>query len=99
MWEWMGLTGMGPREAVVLVLALPYLMMATGRLQPRKNVEDWKDAYFKSEGARAVEAETGTKVLAYLEAADKILRGISGHPAAPPAAPTVEDRDHVAKDD
>ena len=38
-----------PTGAIIAVLALPYLMIALGRLQPRKNIEDWRDAYFKSE--------------------------------------------------
>lgn len=88
---------MGLTEALIMAGVLPYLLMATGRLQPRKNVEDWRDAYFKSEDARATEAQTSAKVLGYLEAADKILRGITNTGTAQPVPPAPEASD-VEKD-
>jgi hypothetical protein len=73
-----------PVGVVIAVLAAPWLALATGRLQPRQNVADWRDAYFKSEDARATERDTTARLLTYAEAADHLLRTALG-PGLPPA--------------
>lgn len=88
--EFLSLANVGPLGALVMVLAAPYLGIATGRLQPRKNVEDWRDAYFKSEEARAVERDTTSRLLTYAEAADNLLRAALG--PAPAVAPPESER-------
>lgn len=81
------LVGLTTEQMITVVLALPYLAIVAGRLQPRKNVEDWRDAYNRSEANRALESEANRQVLDYLEAADSILRSVVAPHAPPP--PTV----------
>jgi hypothetical protein len=90
-WDLSGLSNMTPLGAIVLVLAVPYLLMAMGRLVPRQHVKDWKDAYFRSEAARDVERETTSKLLGYAEAADYLLRS-----ALPPPSPRRREDDEVS---
>jgi hypothetical protein len=52
MGELLGLNDLEPRDAIVLVLALPYLLLALGRLVPYRQVKDWRDLYFGSEASR-----------------------------------------------
>lgn len=85
--ELAGLTGLSGEQLLFVVLALPYVAIALGRLQPRKNVEDWRDAYLSSEANRRLERETNTEMLGYLEAADSLLRSVVA-PHSPPPPPT-----------
>jgi hypothetical protein len=79
------MTGLTGEQLFMVVLALPYVAIVAGRLQPRKNVEDWRDAYHRSEANRALERETNERVLGYLEAADSLLRSIvAPHSPTPP---------------
>lgn len=94
--ELAGLTGLSSEQLLFAVLALPYVAIALGRLQPRKNVEDWRDAYHRSEANRTLERETNQQMLGYLEAADSLLRGIVA-PHAPTPPPTS--RTHRRDDD
>ena len=41
-----------PRDLLALVLALPYLALALGRLVPYRQVKEWRDLYFASEASR-----------------------------------------------
>jgi hypothetical protein len=52
MGELIGLNNLEPRDAIVLVLALPYLLMALGRLVPYRQVKDWREIYLQSEATR-----------------------------------------------
>lgn len=93
----LALTGLTGEELVMAVLALPYVAIVLGRLQPRKNVEDWRDAYYRSEANRQLERETNQQVLGYLEAADSLLRSIvAPHSPTPPHSTS---RTHRRDDD
>lgn len=85
------LVGLSAEQLLAVVLALPYVGIAMGRLQPRKNVEDWRDAYYRSEANRRLESETSGKMLDYLEAADSLLRSVIA-PHAPPPPTVTRDR-------
>lgn len=78
MLEWTGLADMTPLAMVTVVLGLPYLLIATGRLVPRSQCRDWKDAWEKSEAARNTDSETTQRLLAYAESADTLLRTTLG---------------------
>jgi hypothetical protein len=83
MWGNLPWNEVGPVIGVLILIAgWPYFGIATGRLQPRKNVEDWRDAYFKSESARTTDRETTSKLLGYAEATEYLLR--TALPHAPP---------------
>lgn len=77
------LGGLEPAVAVFMIALLPYAALATGRLVPRSSVKDWKDAYFKSEEARAIDRETTGTLLKYAETTDHLLRTALG-PGLPP---------------
>jgi hypothetical protein len=52
MGELIGLNNLQPADLLVLVLAVPYLFLALGRLVPYRQVKDWRDLYFASEASR-----------------------------------------------
>lgn len=52
MGELLGLTDLQPVDAIVLVLALPYLLLALGKLVPYRQVKDWRELYTASEASR-----------------------------------------------
>lgn len=52
MGDLLGLQNLRPADLLVLVLAVPYLFMALGRLVPYRQVKDWRDLYFASEASR-----------------------------------------------
>jgi hypothetical protein len=92
--ELAGLTGLTGEQLMFVVLALPYIAIAVGRLQPRKNVEDWRDAYHLSEANRRLERETNEQMLGYLEAADSLLRSVvAPHSPTPPHTSRTHRRD------
>jgi hypothetical protein len=50
--ELLGLQNMDPGDLLALVLGLPYVFIALGRLVPYRQVKDWRDLYFASEASR-----------------------------------------------
>lgn len=52
MGDLIGLQNLSGSDMLVLVLGLPYVLIALGRLVPYRHVKDWRDAYFESERAR-----------------------------------------------
>jgi hypothetical protein len=90
----LALSGLKGQDLLFAVLALPYVAIVLGRLQPRKNVEDWRDAYYRSEANRRLERETNATMLDYLEAADSILRSVvAPHNPTPPTVTRAPRRD------
>lgn len=78
---WTGL----PLEAqgmLVLVLGLPYVLIATGRLVPYRSVKDWKDLYFASEATRERALEAMERGADAIEATNKVVTAALGPPEA-----------------
>lgn len=76
---WTGL----PLEAqgmLVLVLGLPYILLATGRLVPYRQVKDWKDLYFASEATRERALEAMERGADAIEATNKVVTAALGPP-------------------
>lgn len=68
---------------LVLVLGLPYILLATGRLVPRQSVKDWKDLYFASEATRERALEAMERGADAIEATNKVVHAALGPTEAP----------------
>ena len=80
------LSALTPIGALCLVLALPYLLIARGRLVPRSTLEDayhdrdeWRAAHRISEQARAESADQVGELLEHARTTDAFIRALP-HP-------------------
>ena len=79
-----------PVGALCLVLALPYLQIARGKLVPRSSLDDvihdrdeWRTAHRISETARSVSADQVEELLEHARVTDAIIRSLPHPPREP----------------
>lgn len=73
MGEWLGLTDLNAADALVLILALPYLFIVTGRLVPRRQYDTIVELYNRSELARERALMALARVADVVEAGTEVV--------------------------
>lgn len=72
--DWLGLGKLEPAHLLLLILGLPYVFIALGRLVPYRQVKDWKDLYFASEAARARAVDAMERGADAIEATNRVVQ-------------------------